>query len=129
MPHVSRRPLTKKAEKELLKTFEIVMSKIGKTEEMGGFLSSLLSPTERIMLAKRLAIVILLKQGMQETDIGNALCVTRGTVDRLKLLFETKGLGYQTAIEILRKEELLASFNDFLISLARYSVRAVGGRV
>lgn len=130
MPHVSKNSLENKTEKELLKALKIVLTRIGKNEEMDLFLFSLLSKTEQIMLAKRLAIALLIKENVPESSIANSLHVTRGTVDRLKLFLEAKGdQGYNIAIKMLEQEKIHQEFKKFLFSLARYSIRAAGGRV
>jgi len=63
MPHISRKKLDKTAEHKLLQTLELVLAKITRVEEVDIFFLSLLTPTERVMLAKRLAIIILLNEG------------------------------------------------------------------
>src|SRR3989344_584455 len=107
MPHVSRYKLTPSTEQELIKTLELVLTKISKEEDLSDFLLALLTPTERIMLAKRLAIIILLKEGLTESSIASALHVTRITVSRLQFFQEARGKGYDIALEILKKEKLL----------------------
>lgn len=103
--------------------------RINKHEEMENFLLSLLSDTERTMLAKRLAIIILLKENIPDTTISNILNVTRETVARQKYHFELRGQGYEIALQKLAEEKLLQDFKKLLISLAKYSIRAAGGYV
>ncbi|HVF68998.1 MAG TPA: Trp family transcriptional regulator, partial [Xanthomonadales bacterium] len=79
MPHVSKNKLDKKTEDNLIQTLELVLSKLTKDAEIKGFLLSLLSPTERLMLAKRLAIAMLLKENLPATHIAHTLHVTRDT--------------------------------------------------
>ncbi len=128
MPHVSKVKLDKKLENELLKMLEVVLGRLSKNE-MNSFLVSLLSSTERLMLAKRLAVIILLKQGLSENSISLKLGVTRETVARLHLVAELRGQGYDLALEKLKDEKVMKEFKNFLIKLAQYSVRAAGGRV
>lgn len=129
MPHISKKKLTTKAEKQLIQTFKLVLVKIGKQEEMDEFVFSLLSNTEQIMLAKRLAIVVLLEEKIPESTIANILNVTRETVARQRYQKELRGVGYEIAFRKLSEEKMLGEFKKFLISLARYSVRAAGGYV
>jgi len=129
MPHISKRRLGKKAEKELIRNFELVLAKISKETEMQDFLGSLLTPTERIMLAKRLAIVVLLKEDVPQTSISNALNVTQATVSRMQLFLEARGEGYNIAFKKLANEEAVVEFKKYLLKIATYSIRAAGGYV
>lgn len=129
MPHISRIKLNKKLEQELIETLELVLIKLTRAEEMKGFLLSLLTPTERLMLAKRLAIIILLKEKLPESHIADALHVTRGTVARMQLFLEARGQGYEVAMHVLQNEKLMQDLKEVLIKLAGYTIRAAGGRV
>ena len=130
MTHVSKRRLKKIEEKELIQSLDLVMAKISNGLEMESFLSSLLTKTERIMLAKRLAIVILLKEGTPQSNISNTLNVTQATVSRMELFLEAKGdSGYGIALGKLENEKILKEFKNLLIKVAGYSIRAAGGYV
>lgn len=128
MPHVSRRKLEKKAEYKLLGSLEVVLGRFSKTESRE-FLFSLLSPTERIMLAKRLGIIVLLSENVPHSSIASALNVTRETVARVELNREVRGKGYDLALEKLAHEKTTKEFKDYLLKLAGYSIRAAGGYV
>lgn len=129
MPHVSKYKLDNTAEQRLLKTLELVLARITKEEEVNDFLLALLTPTERVMLAKRLGIVILLKEGLPESRIASTLHVTRITVSRMQLFLEARGIGYEIAIEVLKKEKVMEDLKILLLKLAGYAARAAGGRV
>lgn len=124
MPHVSKHKLEPKREKQLLQSLEIVLSNISRKPEMNTFLYSLFSYTERLMLAKRLGIVLLLKEGFSETEIASALNVTRQTVYRIKQSSEFKNNGYELALKALKKDKQVNELKKMLIDLARYSIRA-----
>ncbi|MBI2443321.1 MAG: helix-turn-helix domain-containing protein [Candidatus Levybacteria bacterium] len=129
VPHVSRFKLKKHDEEQLIRSLDVVLTKLSKEEELSGFLSSLLSPTERLMLAKRLAIIVLLKEGFSQVDISRALHITRETVSRMQLLHEAKGEGYELALKKLDEEKSMLELKKLLINIARYSIRAAGGYV
>lgn len=129
MSHVSKNRLSKRAEDNLIHTLEFVLARLSKEEEIKGFLFSLLSPTEKLMLAKRFAIIILLKENLSDSQISQAVHVTRETVSRVKMLSELKGQGYQAAFAKLQNEKLMQDLKGILLDLTRYSVRAAGGRV
>ena len=130
MPHVSKRKLNKIDEKELIQSLNLVMAKISGSSEMETFLGSLLTKTEQIMLAKRLAIVILLKEEIPQANIANALKVTQATVSRMQLFLEARGnVGYDIALGKLENEKILKDFKTLLVKIAGYSIRAAGGYV
>lgn len=129
MPHVSRIKLDQKVEEDLIRTLEFVLTKLTKEEEMNGFLLSLLTPTERLMLAKRLAMTILLKENLPDSHISAALKVTRPTVSRMQLFLESRGEGFEYALQKLQNEKIVQEFKGALKSLASYAVKAAGGRL
>lgn len=129
MPHLSKKQLKLNEKKELLSSLKIVLRKINKDEEVELFLVSLLSDTEQLMLAKRLAIVVLLKENIPDLVISDILGVTRETVARIRDKLEIKGVGYEIALKKLEEEKILKAFKGFLMSLARYSIRATSGYV
>ena len=129
MPHVSKRKLKEKAESELNRSFQTVLTKINNTAEMDLFLTSLLSNTEKLMFTKRLAVVVLLDENIPESTIANILNVTRETVARQRYRLELKGEGYKIAIKKLDEEKTLQGLKKLLVSLAKYSISAAGGYV
>lgn len=129
MPHVSRIKLDKKAEKRLIDTLELIFSKISKKDEMNSFIASLLTPTEKLMLAKRLAVAVLLKEGLNDSQIASSLNLTRITVSKMRYFIEARGEGFKIALKVLRDEKLLNEFKKALIKLVNYTVRASTGYV
>ena len=129
MPHVSKYKLKTAEEEKLKQTLGLVLRKINKDEEMEGFLYSLLSETEKIMLAKRLAIMILITEGLSEAEIADKLNVTRETVLRIQMLMQIRGNGYEIALKKLEEEKYLGEFKKFLLSLGKYSLSATSGYI
>lgn len=128
MPHVSRKKLDRKTLKEVLDAFVYVMTQTKQEKLMRPFLDAFLSETEKIMLAKRLAIVFLLSEGVEETKISEILHVTQSTVSRMKLWYETKGSGYKVAISQLKKRKMLQVLKDLAIKSTAKAIRWAGGR-
>lgn len=127
MPHVSRNKLDLKAEQKLIQILDLVLTKIQREEQINEFLVALLTPTERIMLAKRLAIIILLKEGLPESQIAETLHVTRVTVSRLQFFLESRGTGYRIALEVLKNEKVMDEAKILLLKLATYAAKAGRG--
>lgn len=93
------------------------------------FIDALLTKTEKVMLAKRMALVLMVEDGATDTDISNALHMSRVSVSKMRYFYEARGGGFKIALDKLEDHEQLAEFKKLLISLARYSIRAAGGRI
>jgi len=128
MPHVSKRTLDPRTEIQINKTFKLVLGKLN-AKEIDSFLFSILSDTERMMLAKRLAIVLLLKQGIDDSSISEALCVTRVTVNRMHLFSEIRPEGFELASRKISEDQAMQEVKNTLVKLASYSIKSAGGRV
>jgi len=83
MPHVSKKRIKKEVATELADQFLTFLSITQSKAEARILANELLSQTERVMLAKRLAIVVLLVRGYSFTQIGESLGVTPQTITRV----------------------------------------------
>ena len=110
MPHVSRFPLKNEVKREITKSLWWILAKFGKQEEIERFLGELLTPTEKTMLAKRLAIAAMLTKGYSYKDIGDVLKVSPTTVLNIKNWLERGGEGYKMAIKKLAEREVMDNF-------------------
>ena len=130
MPHVSRYKLNPSQEKELIESLNLVLSSISNKHDMLRFINSLLTDTEKLMLAKRLGVVVLVKEGLQDSDISSALHITRMTISKLRYYYEARAKeGYDIALRKIEGEKVLQGVKRFLLALADYSARAAGGYV
>lgn len=129
MPQVSRWKLTKEDEQNLLDALQLVFIKLTKNEDMNAFLKSLLTDTEKLMLAKRLAIVVLLNENLPEGQIAEALHVTRMTVAKMRYYLDSHGEGYQLALQKLKEQQLMDDFKRLLFRFLSYGAKAAGGRI
>ena len=89
MTNVSKHPLTPTQEAELFDQLGVLFSKRtrNQTQEL---LDDLLSETEKIMLAKRLAILVMLYRKQSLYFIARTLHVSSATVARLQECLEQK---------------------------------------
>lgn len=130
MPHVSRIKLKKETEEKLTNTLEDVFTHLKNPLDTKFFINSLLTETEKLMLAKRLAIALLVKQGLNDSEIASTLHLTRITVSRMRFFYEGRGKkGFDIAIKKLEELQMLEDFKKMLMSLAGYTVRASGGYI
>ncbi len=129
MPHVSRYPLSPKAEEEIVKNLNFILSSITKSGEMVSFLNSLLTPTERIMLGKRMAMIVLIEEGLRDSEISRILHITEMTVSKMRLFYEARGDGFKVAIQKLKEQKRLEEFKDTLLSLVEFVGKAGSGHI
>lgn len=128
MPHLSQRILDSKTRKQITETLELVLGKLNKAET-NTFLFSILSETERLMLAKRLAIALLINAGVDHLAIAENLCVTKETVSRIDLALMKRPQGFALAEKKIDEDKMMQDLKKALIKLASYSIKAAGGRV
>ena len=99
MPQVSKSPIPKNTEKKIRRAFTKALVDIKSEREMERYIFDLLTPTEQIMLAKRLAIAALLIEGASYRGIAEQIKVSTATVGKVNLWLQTAGDGYRLAIE------------------------------
>lgn len=109
MPQVSKNPIPKETERKIRRAFTKALISIKSEGEMERYIFDLLTPTERIMLAKRLAIAALLIGGLPYHQISERLKVSTSTIGRVNSWLKTAGDGYRLAIERVKGLDLLKS--------------------
>ena len=86
MPRVSPRPLKKEIEKEITANLDWTISQLKSEPVAKDFLEDFLTDEERLMLAKRLAVIYLLKEGFSYGKISEALKITPVTIGKIRLI-------------------------------------------
>lgn len=120
MPHLSRKRLDKETYRQVLDTLDEALGKL-KKEEIRTFLFSLMSGTERLMVAKRFVAVALLYQGLDDKTIAETLNMTRSTVNKLTLIAQVKNQGFNLAVKKLRGEKKKQEAKKILLGIAKES--------
>lgn len=106
MAQVSKRYLQKNVEERILDLFWTSLSTLSTKETLASFLDDLLTPTEKIMISKRLAIAFMILKGHNYPSINEKLKVSDPTIWNVKQTLLYKGQGYKIAIEkIMTKEK------------------------
>lgn len=128
MPQVSRRPLSRNTEKQIFSIFFQSLAKLSNPDDIQKFLFDLLGPVERTMLAKRLAIAMLLAKGYRYEAIKDMLKVSQETIARVNISLNYSGQGYNIVIKKALRDEkwedIAGKIDDFLVSvLPRSSVK------
>ena len=98
MPHVSNNALSPEVEKQLWSAF-IQAFKVQNSESFAHFLTNLLTPTEKIMLAKRLMIAVLLQRGYRYAAICHVLKVSKTTVNVIRRSAMDTEKGYDAILK------------------------------
>jgi Trp operon repressor len=106
MVRISKFKLRKDVLEKLSDLFFVVVGKKGKREEFRKVIIDLLSPAERIMIAKRIAIIYLLLKEIDYYNICNVLKVSPSTVAKFSLLMEKSQGIVPTFKNVLAKEEV-----------------------
>lgn len=117
MPHISKRKVKTEIFNQILDFLFVSLAEIDHKDEMIKFLNSFLTKTERLMLAKRLAIAYLLKENVSEQKISEVLSVGRPTIDRMRLLLGSESEGFEIALKKLRKIQMIEGFKKMVIEI------------
>ena len=122
MSKISRRFLDKELANTIFEVFLKTIVDIRTPVEAKNFIEDLLSPAERIMIIKRLAIAVLLTKGKTYEYIDHTLKVSRATIMNVSLWLKHGKGGYRKVVEnILKaqsKEALIANIEEILIRLS-----------
>jgi len=114
MVQMSRRVIKKEV---LEKLFELCFNVIGRKNNKQDFLNTLsdiLSPVERLMIAKRIAIMYLVSKNIQHVVIGEVLKVSTATIAKYVFILE-KNQGIQKSLtSIVANENIKLFFEEFL---------------
>lgn len=100
---------------------------INNKDDAQAIISDLLTPTERVMVVKRLAVAFLLTQGYQYREISKILRVSLPTISSVNMVLKYGKGGYSKAISrLLRDQKLTSLINN--IAKAVVSMGAIGGK-
>lgn len=110
MTQVSKRVLLEKVEKRILDLLWTSLSSLSTRDKIALFLDDLLTPTEKIMLSKRLAIAFMLIKGYDYPSINNRLNVSDQTIWNVKINLANRGKGYKMVIEQIMNKERWEKF-------------------
>lgn len=114
MAQVSKYPISDKVYQRILENFLKTLVEIKTKDEAQEFIKDFLTPTEQIMLAKRLSIALLLEKGYEYRTICKVLRVSFPTVASVSLMRKIDGRGYQLMLKRLLTDEKI---KDFLLQI------------
>ncbi len=102
MPHISSKKLKKKYLQKLYNEFNLALEKSAKKSWVKIFLNDFLTHTEKIMLAKRFAVIYLLSKDIPASYIAEALCMSPATIFRMLLKYDIGK--YSSLLKAIRNE-------------------------
>jgi len=121
MTQVSKYPIHKDVEKRIFEIFKSTIRSLKDSTDIEDFLADFLSPVEKIMLAKRLSVAVLLSKGYTYPTIGRILRVTPSTIANVSLSLKYSGKGYKKAVENIlyneRKDAFWQNIEDLLAKI------------
>ncbi|OGM16040.1 hypothetical protein A2V56_01360 [Candidatus Woesebacteria bacterium RBG_19FT_COMBO_42_9] len=106
MTQVSKYPVSKEIYDTIYEVFVGTVSNLETKRRVARFFSEFLTPTERIMLVKRLAVGVLLAKGYNYRQVSRLLRVSTTTVGRYAFLLNYGDDYKDTVREILRNEKI-----------------------
>lgn len=110
MTQVSKYPLSKDIEERIFVIFWKTLARLTTVFAIKKFFEDLLSSSERTMLAKRLAIALLLAKNYDYGSIKKILKVSDGTIAKVQIWLKHGGEGYKMAINSILKDEKMKEF-------------------
>ncbi|MBP9715075.1 MAG: hypothetical protein KBD52_01115 [Candidatus Pacebacteria bacterium] len=104
MPHLSRFKMNPEVSEKVSRKFFAVLSKAHKNQNLVNVLNELLTRTEKVMLAKRMAIILLLDKDIPQSKIVDTLKVSFNTVAKIALAIENGK--YKNILKTSHKEKI-----------------------
>lgn len=105
MTQVSKYPISKTIADRIFEIFLKSLVNIHNQQEADQFISDLLTPTEKIMLAKRLAIALLLQKDYDYRTIQKLIKVSTATIASVNMAILYGSKGYINLLNKILKEE------------------------
>jgi uncharacterized protein YerC len=104
MPHISSQKLDSHLSAKLFKKLLAILERAQSKQSFSSVINELFTSTEKIMLAKRLAIVLMLASGTPQHKIVDILKVSPTTVAKASLRIEIGK--YEVILQISKKEKV-----------------------
>lgn len=132
MTKVSKIPLRSDVWTRVFDLYVKTLADIKDPKELTDFIKSFYSPTERIVLAKRLALVVLLAKGQKYDKIREILKISPPTIAKmsLKIKYDNKGLS-PVINKIFKKQSAQIAWKEIidLFNIPTKSTLKSGNRI
>lgn len=94
--------------------FEVI-SRIDEEESFSEIINELLSPTEKIMVAKRIAIIYLLMKKIDYYNISKVIKVASATIAKFHSIMQEKGAVKNSLKGLVRNEKIKDFFEELFM--------------
>ena len=119
MAQVSRRYIKPKVGEKIQNLLVDCIQRCNDQKTTVSFIESLLTDTEKTMLAKRIAIALMILKGVDYEKIDNTLMVSKATIWRVKIWLDAKGSGFRSLLnEVLKHDAEKDSEKEFRLDKA-----------
>ncbi len=105
MSQISKQTLDTTTQKRIYDIFTHVLATATEKEDITALLFDFLTPTERIMLPKKLCIAYLLIKKYDQRTISHYMNVSFTTITNVSTVLKHGGKGYRTMIDRIEKNE------------------------
>jgi len=112
MPHISSKKLKKEHLQKLYNEFSIALEKSAKKSWARLFLNDFLTRTEKIMLAKRFAVIYLLSKDLPASYISESLYMSPATISRMSVKHDNGK--YSSLLKTIKNENIWRIFEKIL---------------
>ncbi len=129
MTQVSRIKLKPEVEQRIMNLFSIVISDIKGRDNVGKFLDDFLSPVEKIILVKRLAIAVLIAKGNDYDNIRRTLRVTFGTISKMSLKMKYGNGSVKSIAEYIANSDYGQALIEEILGIFEPKRRTLAGEV
>jgi len=109
MPQVSKYPVSKDVYERVFDVFLKTISDLNTKKQVQDFFKEFLSPTEQIMLAKRLATAFLIEKDYNYREISKILRVSTTTISRVALSYKYSN-NFKRIVKRILKDEKIEEF-------------------
>ena len=132
MTHISKKRLSPKSE-AILKNSIFQVYKNVNSKDLRLLIPALITETEMLMIAKRLATVIMLADGYSYLEISRSLHLTKQTISRINLDVNTNPDIYKKIFNKLKPQKrrliMKAILKEIGLEFAKLAVKHAGGRI
>jgi len=115
MTQVSKYTLRKDVSDRIFELFAKILTSMPNKERAEVFISEFFTPTEKIMLSKRVAIMFLLEKRCDYNTIKDILKVSSSTIATVNTLRQYRSKGYRKLISKILKDEKMNTFFGLIL--------------
>lgn len=116
MVNISKRPIDEKKLFKIYQLFFKIINKADDKEEFFQLIQDIFSPSEQIMIAKRIGIIYLLIKNVHKPAIAKYLKVSMATIDKYYYLYYKKKTTLISTIESFLEDEKINQFFENLLA-------------